>query len=198
MRRDLRVLTESLSDGKASERKKAVEELSRWFRVPQNVAKIGGNNVEWMEIFEALTSTAKAEHEAVRKRGVSAATTQTKLENISSVFRVIVESSIPFLNNASLEYLVPRLAAIMKFPNALVDATGSNYARALLSIVAHPPHVRSFSDKIWHSSSRLAWAVLLDDHLSDKGTWEEDDPKLEPRQVAPTPPAQGMHYQTGP
>lgn len=192
MRRELRLLTESLRDGKVTERKKAVEELSAWFRIPKNVAKIGNNNVEWIEIFEALASTAKAEHDATGKKGTSAATMQTKLENISAVFRVAVESSIPHLNNASLEYLVPRLALIMKFNNALVDATGSNYARALLSVVAHSPHVRSFNDKIWHSVSRLAWAVLLNDRLSDKNSWVEDDPKLNARPTASASPTKGM------
>jgi hypothetical protein len=192
MRRELRLLTESLRDGKVTERKKAVEELSAWFRIPKNVAKIGNNHVEWIEIFEALASSAKAEHDATGKKGASAATMQTKLENISAVFRVAVESSIPHLNNASLEYLVPRLAVIMKFNNALVDATGSNYARTLLSIVAHPPHLRSLNDKIWHSVSRLAWAVLLNDRLSDKGSWTEDDPKLNVRPTASASPTKGM------
>jgi hypothetical protein len=192
MRRELRLLTDSLRDGKVTERKKAVEELSTWFRIPKNVAKIGSNNVEWMEIFEALASSAKAEHDATGKKGTSAATMQTKLENISAAFRVAVESSIPYLNNASLEYLVPRLALIMKFNNALVDATGSNYARTLLSVVSHPPHVRSLNDKIWHSVSRLAWAVLLNDRLSDKNSWVEDDPKLNVRSTASASPIKGM------
>ncbi|KIM33547.1 hypothetical protein M408DRAFT_14239 [Serendipita vermifera MAFF 305830] len=186
MRRDLRQLTEALREGKVTERKKATDELSRWFRVPQNVAKIGNNNNDWLEIFEALAVGAKAEHDATGKKASSASTLQTKLENISAAFRVTVESSIPYLNNASIEFLIPRIVAIMRSENALVDATGSNYARTLLSVVSYPPHVRSFTDKTWQMVCRLAWAVLLNDRVSDKHSWAEDDPKQNPRTTAST------------
>lgn len=194
MRRDLRQLTELLREGKVTERKKATDELSRWFRVPKNVAKIGNNNEEWVEIFDALAMSAKTEHDATAKKSSSASTMQTKLENISAAFRVTVESSIPYLNNASLEYLVPRIVAIVKFDNALVETTGANYARTLLSVVSHPPHVRSFTDKTWHSVSRLAWAVLLNDRLSDKNSWSEDDPKLQARQTGSNSDIQGIYF----
>ena len=195
MRRDLRQTIQSLREGKVSERKKAIEELSRWFQVPQNPAKIGANNDDWIEIFEALAISANTEHEGTGKKASSATAIWTRIENISAVFRAIVEYSIPYLNNASVEFLVPRLIIIMKMESATVDTTGSNYAKALLSVVSHPPHVRSFTDKMWHMVSRLSWAVLLNDSLSSKNNWPEVDPKQEARPTDSKPTSTGMWSQ---
>jgi ataxia telangiectasia mutated family protein len=191
MRRELRILTEALREGKkVTERKKAVDEITRWFSSTSNVKKVGSNNDEWVEIFDALAIGAKDEHDLAARKTSKA--TDGKLEGISAAFRTVVEASVPYLNNASLEYLIPRLVAILKFSGALDGATGSNYARALLSITSHPPHVRSLSDKFWYYIARSSWAILLGDKMSGRLGWEEEDPKLQPRPSKPNSSGAGM------
>lgn len=191
MKRELRILIEALKEGKkVNEKKKAVEDITRWFSSSSNVKKVGRDNDEWTEIFSALCLAVKDEHDLAAKKTSKA--TDGKLEGVSGAMRVVVEASIPYLNNSSLEYLVPRLVAILKFNGALDGATGSNYARAILSITSHPPHLRSLSDKYWFYIARTSWAILLGDKMTSKLNWEEEDPKLQPKPGKPESDGEGM------
>ncbi|KAG8758789.1 Serine/threonine-protein kinase tel1 [Serendipita sp. 396] len=180
MRRELRQAVEFLREGKVTERKRAIDDITQWFTSSNSIAKIGGNCDEWVEIFDAFGVAAKHEHEAVKKkvRAKGTESNLSKLEKLSAAFRIVVESSIPHLNNTALETLVPALVYVMKLPHGLEEGIGPNYARALLGITSYPPHVRSFTDKIWLSVSRLAWAVLFEDKATGPASWIEDDPKI--------------------
>ncbi|PVG01028.1 hypothetical protein CPB86DRAFT_728198 [Serendipita vermifera] len=73
---------------------------------------------------------------------------------------------------------------VMRYEGALDGATGCNYAKALLSILSCPPHLRALNDDSWLIISRFSWAHLINESIPDKQSWAEDDPK-QPTGVRP-------------
>lgn len=187
MKRELRTILQALQEGKTTERKQAVEDITRYFQNPLKAANLGTITQEdWKDVFGALSSAARQEHDGLRGASKGLDAKKRKIEDISVAVRIVVATSIPHLNNVAIEVLVPLLLDLLSQPGALANTTGQNYGRALQSIVAHGPHVRSFKVKTWKRLSRLAWAVLLNDSPSDVHTWTEEDPKVTGRASTPS------------
>jgi ataxia telangiectasia mutated family protein len=174
MLRELRQTLQQLSKNKLTERKNAFDEIGRWMSI--NAAKVD-NNEDWAEVFDALKVGVTQEHNNYAKKGASNAN-QGRLESISGSFRKVIESSVPHLNNITIDALVKNTVKIMRFEGALIEATGCNYAKALLSIISHPAHLRALDDTSWLAMSIFSWAHLLNEKIPDKQAWAEEDPKL--------------------